>query len=45
MGYTDIKAEAGVYTGLDLERVAGVEGDYYITPLSFDEVNPNFGEW
>ncbi len=38
MGYTDIKAEAGVYTGLDLERVAGHEGDFYITPMSFEEM-------
>jgi len=37
-GYTDKKAQAGVYTGLDLEECAGHEGDYYITPLSFSEM-------
>ena len=37
-GYTDKRAEAGVYSGKDLDYCAGYEGDWYVTPLSFSEM-------
>tara|TARA_R110001606_G_C15364713_1_gene648929 strand:- start:458 stop:697 length:240 start_codon:yes stop_codon:yes gene_type:complete len=36
-GYTEKRAQAGIYSSEDLNLCAGHEGDWYASPLSFSE--------